>query len=397
MARILRLLWLALRGLLAAIFVVGLLETVQGAPNAIDWLADAGVTKSPTLGVILAAIALVVVGLTALGPVRVKRWLALAREGRSSAVAGLSSPETPEISAFEREATRPGAWPPQPHVVHVSRASHYEAGKLGARREMTPLERWLQGRLDEHAVHARERAVRGDRAYLAAMWKWDVANIEGLYGDPKSNDRTSGVAPELTQSYREPPGFPVGATPAQQEAYYDQKVEWLKGKLRELHDASPESQAQRVQAQDIRDMAGQLASSEMERSLQESERTLHTLALAKPPASVAQGESLPAWLDRRVKEMQGLKRRLEDVLATVPFQRAKAESIEAHFLEINNEIDRKLHTSAPQWVDYFNENPTRFPMTLTFVRPEQYRNHLVGAIDSTLGQVAHIRARLGDA
>jgi hypothetical protein len=106
------------------------------------------------------------------------------------------------------------------------------------------------------------------------------------------------------------------------------------------------------------------------------------------------GESLPTWLDLRANEMRELNCRLEEVLAMSPFEPDKARAVEGHFFEINAEVDRKLHISAPEWVDYFNDNPSRFPMTLTFIRPEQFRDHLVAAIDSTIDQIAHIRARL---
>jgi len=111
-------------------------------------------------------------------------------------------------------------------------------------------------------------------------------------------------------------------------------------------------------------------------------------------ASTGGGSSLGGWLDLRADELRGLRQRLDDVLATVPFQPEKARSIESHFREINNEVDRKLHTSAPEWVDYFNENPTRFPMGLTFIQPEQFRDHVAAAIDATISQITHVRATL---
>lgn len=59
--------------------VVGLFETVQGAPAFVDALADAGITRPHPLGVVLAALGSVVLGLVALGPERTRRYLALAR------------------------------------------------------------------------------------------------------------------------------------------------------------------------------------------------------------------------------------------------------------------------------------------------------------------------------
>jgi hypothetical protein len=79
MRRILRLSWLLVRGLLGVIFVLGVIETALGAPSAIKWLKDAGVTHSQTLGLVLAVVVSFIFGLTALGPERVKHWLALAR------------------------------------------------------------------------------------------------------------------------------------------------------------------------------------------------------------------------------------------------------------------------------------------------------------------------------
>lgn len=60
------------------IFVLGVIETAEGAPQAVRGLKDAGVTQPHTLGPILAAVITVIAVLVALGPERVKRWWALA-------------------------------------------------------------------------------------------------------------------------------------------------------------------------------------------------------------------------------------------------------------------------------------------------------------------------------
>ena len=125
-------------------------------------------------------------------------------------------------------------------------------------------------------------------------------------------------------------------------------------------------------------------------------RRLIVVGRERDAALAAAGdENLAAWLDRRIDELRGLLRRLDGVLAEERFEPEKARAVEGHFFDINAEIDRRLHTAAPEWVDYFAENPSRFPMSLTFVTREQFRRHLVAVIESTIDQIAHIRARVG--
>ncbi len=124
MARILRFSWLAFRGVLAVIFVLGVIETAQGAPQALKWFKDAGVTQSPTLGVILAGLAVVLVGLVALGPERVKRWAALAR--------GELTPPTHGRLRVERLPDTLRAPPITPPPLEVSES---EAHRIAATRD----------------------------------------------------------------------------------------------------------------------------------------------------------------------------------------------------------------------------------------------------------------------
>lgn len=104
--------------------------------------------------------------------------------------------------------------------------------------------------------------------------------------------------------------------------------------------------------------------------------------------------SLHTWFDQQIQELHGLLRRLEEVLSADPFERNKAYAVQEHLWEIVRDVDRRLRTSAPEWVDYFNEDHARYPVELAFPKAELYANQLVPAIQSTIDQIAHIRARL---
>lgn len=104
--------------------------------------------------------------------------------------------------------------------------------------------------------------------------------------------------------------------------------------------------------------------------------------------------SLVAWLGLRIKELRGLLVRLEEVLDAPQFDPPKAETVQDHFFEIVRDVDRKLHTSAPEWVDYFSESAARYPVNLRFPHADGYRKQLVPSIQSTIDQIAHIQSRL---
>lgn len=104
--------------------------------------------------------------------------------------------------------------------------------------------------------------------------------------------------------------------------------------------------------------------------------------------------SLSDWLGEQMQGLHGLLSRLNKVLTAEPFDPEKARSVQDHFFEIVKGVDRKLQIEAPQWVDYFNQAPARYPANLTFPHADQFRDELVPAIQSTIGQIAHIQAQL---
>lgn len=110
--------------------------------------------------------------------------------------------------------------------------------------------------------------------------------------------------------------------------------------------------------------------------------------------SSAQDISFSDWLGQQIQELRGLLRRLEEVLAATPFAPNKAQAVQEHFWEIVRDVDRRLHTSAPEWVDYFNEDHARYTAKLAFPKAGLYANQLVPAIEATIDQIAHIQARL---
>lgn len=111
-------------------------------------------------------------------------------------------------------------------------------------------------------------------------------------------------------------------------------------------------------------------------------------------AGAGENVSLEGWLGQQIQELRGLLRRLEEVLPADPFEPNKAYAVQEHLWEIVRDVDRRLHTSAPEWVDYFNEDHARYPVEVVFPKADLYANQLVPAIESTIDQIAHIQARL---
>lgn len=166
MRRVLRLLWLSTRTLFGAFALLGLIETLQGAPSAVRWLEDAGVTQPHVLGPILVVVASIILGLVALGPERVRRWLALAR-GQEPPPSFIASKETPADAdaqladdlgglVFAAHATKPMRLPLAGDIFT-------EAGNLAfrtsMRREDEKLDEWWRGIMADYHARLRPRLV----------------------------------------------------------------------------------------------------------------------------------------------------------------------------------------------------------------------------------------------
>ncbi|MFI4990252.1 MAG: hypothetical protein ACHQHO_04985 [Solirubrobacterales bacterium] len=116
------------------------------------------------------------------------------------------------------------------------------------KRAWPPIEQWLRGRIDAHAVIEHERSVRTAREYMERLGDWDTRNVNDLAGlDPGSFtfDRSAAVAQDLVVGYRADPRDPErvdGIEPPhgieQQQAYGERRLEWLKARLRELDSKS---------------------------------------------------------------------------------------------------------------------------------------------------------------
>lgn len=104
--------------------------------------------------------------------------------------------------------------------------------------------------------------------------------------------------------------------------------------------------------------------------------------------------SLKAWLGRQIDELHGLLTTLEGVLDAEPFDSERAEPIHQYFWQLHDEVDRKLHTSASEWVDYFNEGHSPAGAILFYSRADLLRSQFVPTIELTIDRIAHIQARL---
>ena len=95
------------------------------------------------------------------------------------------------------------------------------------RAAVSPLEQWLEQRIEEAARHKRERVVLGSPAYRTAMNGWDFQNVNDLLENH----------PSLVTGYRgNPPGHLPGVE--HEEAYYDRQLAWLTETLHKLRDGS---------------------------------------------------------------------------------------------------------------------------------------------------------------
>lgn len=219
---------------LMGLAALNFLELVQGAPAAVDWLSDAGVASASILGPVLAAALAMVFGLLAVGPERAIAWGQRLRSGEAASVRVVEHPRDVRVPL---------------HTAPRLEVSEAEMARIAADRKQatTPLERWLEERLRAQTLIAQERAVRGERAYLAAMHTWDVENVEGLYGDLMAGRPPTGIAPELVESYR---AYPCSArltdgpladpyTTADDAAYFERRVDWLRDTLAALRSREP--------------------------------------------------------------------------------------------------------------------------------------------------------------
>jgi hypothetical protein len=101
-------------------------------------------------------------------------------------------------------------------------------GKESEQEPLTPLEKWLQERIQAASTIERQRLVRGDKWYLRRMEQWDAKNAFELMVGPSR-------APELVDSYRAANASHLdqvdGVGPPhdlrEHERYYRRRLDWL--------------------------------------------------------------------------------------------------------------------------------------------------------------------------
>jgi hypothetical protein len=98
----------------------------------------------------------------------------------------------------------------------------------------SPLEAWIQTKLDGAATIARDRHVQGDDWYFEKMGEWELALINEMALDKDP------VAPGLVDDYRRHPltglidGIPPPHGTQERDGYYQRRLDWLSRKVREL-------------------------------------------------------------------------------------------------------------------------------------------------------------------
>jgi hypothetical protein len=327
-----------------------------------------------------------------------------------------------------------------------------------AGEEEIPLEPWLEDRIAAHVEIVRQRKVRGGKWFFEALGQWDVRNTHELLTKvaPDLVDSYRGNLPGFRagadvrerESYYERQLMWLTATlrklregdagpPSDLAAWLAQRASNMRRyaqRLREqidpgvafdwqrcvsivesferenqqvidrLHLDAPEwsgyymqnppwfkgAGVTPVQTRDFEERARL-----MDFGVGQLRQISEGLAGVAARTSDGPGGSLSAWLDLRATELRSLKARLDEILAAPSFELEKARAVEHHVLRINDEVDRKLHIVVPEWVDYFNENQSNLPLTLTFLDAEHYRQYLDPAIDATIKQIVHIGGQVG--
>jgi hypothetical protein len=101
-------------------------------------------------------------------------------------------------------------------------------------------------------------------------------------------------------------------------------------------------------------------------------------------------ESLDDWLKARSDEMQALGVQLRQIGDPDDRDDTRFKMVFESWLAANADVIRRLHVAAPEWVDYYSENPD----WLGADRLENRFEALVKVIDYAVEQIATIRARL---
>lgn len=81
---------------------------------------------------------------------------------------------------------------------------------------------------------------------------------------------------------------------------------------------------------------------------------------------------LKTWLDLRIEELVAWRATLDEETAKPVPNINVTESIETMFWGgLNNEVHRKLHLLAPEWIEYWGESPDWFFAPMTRITSEQ--------------------------
>jgi len=81
---------------------------------------------------------------------------------------------------------------------------------------------------------------------------------------------------------------------------------------------------------------------------------------------------LRGWLDARINELVAWRAALDEEIAKPVMGINRTQGIQAMFWEgLNRDVSRKLQLLAPEWVDYWDEEPDWFNSILTRITHDQ--------------------------
>ncbi len=110
-------------------------------------------------------------------------------------------------------------------------------------------------------------------------------------------------------------------------------------------------------------------------------------------ASATGVENLGAWLDERIREVRQLRREVENLYPPSVDGHDRMDSVGASLADLSTRVVSRLRLSAPGWVDYWLTNPGWLDPVVTPLGDDR-RQELVGLLDYTTEQLAHIRDNL---
>lgn len=120
---------------------------------------------------------------------------------------------------------------------------------------------------------------------------------------------------------------------------------------------------------------------------------LDEIIVAEQKGAGAAHRALLTWLGEKIEHFQGLRAALDEQVALPVPTMATTRRIETGFWQLNDEIATRLQLDAPEWADYYDEEPPWFYSGLTLLTSEQF-GRLSRFIGWKADRLRHIKRQL---